>query len=714
MSRFVPVLFFSGVLYAMYVVQTIDNQLHFISDTVESFPIPFRTPLKPTCSEIASIVPDEQQHRNSSPLPDASRGIGPYHGITPSNSHSQIVNRRGRIDGIYIDDTGCIVYQEYRIPLASLYSQPFAEDGIFVGASKKNRQHMIRDTCVIISDVCINICDFTDHSKKDIAFSFIVDMGEAYRHFEIRDSSVLLDDRWYKLSDTIVAVYEREDGAELGFLVRLFSNYGFDVFHSRNKVGPRRGTAIYSLPHIPRRTGAVGSHGLVLSLVLVLATMLFSFGRRNLKYGTRLGRGVYEGSFVGQPCLIYHVDSTEIQEANKYMSVKSDNLIHILFAGKIFFRYVVVTERTRRYAPPGDSNDSGSTGVEEAIAGSNNVVGAGEASGLTKNTASAGAHAQLKEDLLVFAKTIERMHDQNTVHSRISPENMRVAESGSLRVQGIFGNGGWQPPRQLRSGKHEATSADDVFSMGCTIHFYLTGYHPFDTTGSNIEEKLRRNKNGADGEGPGSDSAHNSDESNTVIRDKAKNVGDIKDMNSNANKSRHEDDAMPNTAEINGNILRKRYAIRIADRIEHDLVYHCVFSGNIVISRHPYFWDYKKKIEFICDFSDFIEGSKTMKARMEKYQSQVFLGDWTGSLDAGALVDMQRKRHYDTRSLTDLIRFVRNTHRHINELPNREFYNQFEGKVCGYCLGAFPRLFMTVYRSKTAKEMPGLRSYFES
>ena len=55
-------------------------------------------------------------------------------------------------------------------------------------------------------------------------------------------------------------------------------------------------------------------------------------------------------------------------------------------------------------------------------------------------------------------------------------------------------------------------------------------------------------------------------------------------------------------------------------------------------------------------------------------------------------------------SLTDLIRLIRNTRAHYHELKIKSFYENYEGRVCGYFMETFPELFMFIYKNKSIRK----------
>jgi serine/threonine-protein kinase/endoribonuclease IRE1 len=98
------------------------------------------------------------------------------------------------------------------------------------------------------------------------------------------------------------------------------------------------------------------------------------------------------------------------------------------------------------------------------------------------------------------------------------------------------------------------------------------------------------------------------------------------------------------------------------------------------ICNHPFFWSSDRKLSFVCEFSDRIEIEASILdgkciplasvvVRIERNASEVVGKGWDKGLHNDLLNNVQRFRTYDTSSVRDLLRLIRNKHHHFDELP---------------------------------------------
>jgi len=130
------------------------------------------------------------------------------------------------------------------------------------------------------------------------------------------------------------------------------------------------------------------------------------------------------------------------------------------------------------------------------------------------------------------------------------------------------------------------------------------------------------------------------------------------------------------------------------------------------ILNHPFFWSSERKLRFLVNFSDRASGTKSgsssikdhkdvdLISELERYASVVFAGnDWTTKLPECLIVDLENRRRYNTKSVVDCVRMIRNRANHFRELtpqaqtmlspfPKR-FVEYFTGRK-----GLFPKLLL--------------------
>lgn len=122
------------------------------------------------------------------------------------------------------------------------------------------------------------------------------------------------------------------------------------------------------------------------------------------------------------------------------------------------------------------------------------------------------------------------------------------------------------------------------------------------------------------------------------------------------------------------------------------------------ILKHPYFWSYNKKLEFLLKVSDRFEIERRdppsdLLVTLEQAGPKVHLGDWLNKFDKTFIDNLGKYRKYQGDKLMDLLRALRNKYHHYNDMPlvlqlqmsplPHGFYKYFNTK--------FPNLLMETY-----------------
>lgn len=167
-----------------------------------------------------------------------------------------------------------------------------------------------------------------------------------------------------------------------------------------------------------------------------------------------------------------------------------------------------------------------------------------------------------------------------------------------------------------------------------------------------------------------------------------------------------------------GNIVRGEYDLSaLKQHCPHDWVEatHLIASmisfnpktrpDTSLIMRHPYFWTYNKKLEFLLKVSDRFEIERRdppspLLLSLEEAGQTVHQGDWLARFDQEFIDNLGKYRKYNTDKLMDLLRALRNKYHHFNDMPPElqvqmsplptGFYSYFNNK--------FPKLLMETYR----------------
>ena len=114
---------------------------------------------------------------------------------------------------------------------------------------------------------------------------------------------------------------------------------------------------------------------------------------------------------------------------------------------------------------------------------------------------------------------------------------------------------------------------------------------------------------------------------------------------------------------------------------------------------HPFFWSDMRRLDFLTELSDRLEyesADAMVVLAIERNAASVVGRNWDKKIDSVLLEDMKKYRKYDTTSVRDLLRVIRNKRHHFHELTETAkvlmtpiptgFVNYFESK--------FPNLLM--------------------
>lgn len=126
------------------------------------------------------------------------------------------------------------------------------------------------------------------------------------------------------------------------------------------------------------------------------------------------------------------------------------------------------------------------------------------------------------------------------------------------------------------------------------------------------------------------------------------------------------------------------------------------------ICSHPFFWNSAKRLLFLCEFSDRLEtdtdnttpGSHIVdKFVIERQASKIIGTSWHTKIDSRLFNNVQKFRSYDTSSVRDCLRLLRNKHHHFDELPSdlKESVIPTQGSLLQYFEDKFPNLLYHCY-----------------
>jgi len=144
------------------------------------------------------------------------------------------------------------------------------------------------------------------------------------------------------------------------------------------------------------------------------------------------------------------------------------------------------------------------------------------------------------------------------------------------------------------------------------------------------------------------------------------------------------------------------------------------------ILQHPFFWEAKTRLQFLCDVSDHFEREirdppSPDLQRLESYSTVVIennSGDFLRSLPRDFVDTLGKQRKYTGSKLLDLLRALRNKRNHYEDMPE-EVKKKVGALPNGYLLfwtGRFPKLLMACYdviRACGLENGERFKGYFE-
>ncbi|WFD25763.1 non-specific serine/threonine protein kinase [Malassezia nana] len=309
-----------------------------------------------------------------------------------------------------------------------------------------------------------------------------------------------------------------------------------------------------------------------------------------------------------------------------------------------------------------------------------------------------------REALRQVTAGLQHLHSLSIVHRDIKPQNILVTLTSTQRLRFLLsdfglskridnmvnstashsfqpgGTVGWRAPELLKaqSLSQEGLStrlsrAVDIFSLGCVAFYLLTGgNHPF---GEQYEREMRIWQHQVD----------------------------------LSALERFGDDTIEAQSLIE---------LMIQDQPGQR-------PSAVEVMRHPFFWPAQKRLTFLQDVSDRFEMLErdplaTAIELLERDAVAIVGTDWRKSFDKGFLDDLTKFRSYNSASVQDLLRVIRNKKHHFNDIPmalKKALSPVPEGFLL-YFTRRFPRLFLHVYqvleKLPLLRSEPIFRSYYEA
>ena len=225
----------------------------------------------------------------------------------------------------------------------------------------------------------------------------------------------------------------------------------------------------------------------------------------------------------------------------------------------------------------------------------------------------------------------------------------------------LGGSAGWQAPEVLAlyvaiadgselADKVRPSRKVDLFSLGCLIYFVLTdGHHPF---------------------GEGLDRQSRILAGTSTFTDLDGRDGVYADTTS---------------------LVRACVSASPADR-----------PDAASLRTHPALWTPTKRLQFLRDASDRLEFDKASSflVRMLEEDARSVVGsDWSQRFTDELIDDLGRYRNYNTRTVRDLLRVIRNKAHHYRDLPFRlqKVLGELPDAYLAHFETRFPRLLLHVH-----------------
>ena len=228
-------------------------------------------------------------------------------------------------------------------------------------------------------------------------------------------------------------------------------------------------------------------------------------------------------------------------------------------------------------------------------------------------------------------------------------KKLKVGRMSFSRRSGISGTEGWIAP-ELMLSNGSVTCSVDIFSLGCVYYYVITnGCHPFG-------DAFKRQANILAGNYTMSELTGRNSETETNLIKAMVNI-------------------CPNNRPPASAILK-----------------------------HPIFWKKEKVLNFLQDVSDRLDSDEkdsSVVLSIERKNSDVIRQNWYNILDPQIRDDLRSRRTYDSKSVSGLLRALRNKKHHYQELKKdiKIIYGRMPDEFADYWLDKFPKLLIHAWIS---------------
>lgn len=122
------------------------------------------------------------------------------------------------------------------------------------------------------------------------------------------------------------------------------------------------------------------------------------------------------------------------------------------------------------------------------------------------------------------------------------------------------------------------------------------------------------------------------------------------------------------------------------------------------VMAHPFFWSYKKRLDFLCDVSDYFEKEprdppSPALAELESHAAHVVKGDFLRQLPREFVDSLGKQRKYTGTRMLDLLRALRNKRNHYEDMPEplKKVVGPLPEGYYGFWATRFPNLLIVCW-----------------
>jgi len=258
------------------------------------------------------------------------------------------------------------------------------------------------------------------------------------------------------------------------------------------------------------------------------------------------------------------------------------------------------------------------------------------------------------------------LHTVGIVHRDLKPQNVlltpalkaKVSDMGLSKQLGAeqssfegtgFGSAGWQAAEVLRRDGSRLTRSVDIFSLGCVLFYCMTGgEHPY--------------------------GVHYERDGNIMLaRPRLRSLGRLP---------------------LASNMIRIMIGVDPSQR-----------PSSAAVAAHPFWWSEETSLNFLMATSNFMENHDRMPDQgllqeFESYSGEAFGKEWDKQLGPLLTEDGGKFRRYNSKTLRDLLRIIRNKYSHFRELPAtlQEMLGSQPETYFAYFRERFPSLLLACFK----------------